>query len=105
MIKMIIFGYLFFGLVYVFVHRKKLEQEIIGVLEEVNDTNYITKMYVELYPWINKVMFYSWLTCEWITWGYWFIWDIRIMYSIFRLKLCVFKLKLKKKLRKNVSKS
>ena len=104
MIKMIIFGYLFFGLVYVFAHREKMEQEIMDALEEFDNENYIMKRYVELYPWINKFRFYTIVICDWITWGHWFIWDIRIMYSIFRLKLYVFKLKLKKKLRKNVSK-
>lgn len=55
MIKMIIFGYLFFGLVYVFVHRKELEPGIMNALEEFDNENYIMKRYVELYPWINKV--------------------------------------------------
>lgn len=105
MIKMIVFGYLFFGLVYVFVHRKETEQEIMESLDEFDNENYIMKKYVELYPWINNFRFYTCIVCDWITWGYWFIWDIRIMYSILRLKLYIFKLKLKKKLCKNVSKS
>ena len=105
MIKMIVFGYLFFGLVYVFVHRKEIEQAIIETMDEFDNKNYITKRYAELYPWFNSIRFYTAVVCNWITWGHWFIWDIRIMYSILMLKLTVFKIKMKKKLRKNVSKS